>query len=178
MGWHRPAKGGRFGRTGEAIVVLVCEFVVNEDGVSVVLGLQTLLHAGDLVVGDLETRPAVPLEAGGFRQTAEAGDEATRGHGEGIAAIIGTLNGDGQSVGEEQEAPGRGLFVDERRHLGVVSQRCWYWWWRRRCEIFRGGLVRRVGIGEQQELSLVVLWWEGKVLAESGWDELAGVMEG
>lgn len=46
--------------------MLVGKLIVNEDGVGIVFVLETLLHAGDLVFGNLEARPAVPLEACGF----------------------------------------------------------------------------------------------------------------
>jgi hypothetical protein len=68
--------------------VTVGELVVDEDGMRAIFGLEAILHAGDLVLGNLEARPAVPLEAGGLGQAAETGDETARRHGERVLAIL------------------------------------------------------------------------------------------
>lgn len=98
--------------------MLICQLIINEDWVRAILVLETLLHAIDLVLGNLETRPAVPLEGRRLGEAAEAGDETAGRHGEGVAAIIGALDGDGEAVGEEEETAWGGLavFVDDGAH--------------------------------------------------------------
>lgn len=105
----------RVDRTGEAVVMAVGKFVVDEDGVRAVLVLEALLHVLYLVLWHLEARPAVPLEACRLAEAAETGDETARGHGKGVATIVGALDGDGQSVGEQQQAA--------RRRLGLLVGR-------------------------------------------------------
>ena len=80
--------------------------------------LEALLHVIDLVLGDLEAGPAVPLEAGGLAQTAESGDEAAGRHGEVVVAVLGALDGDGEAVGQQQQAAWRGLaaILDDTGH--------------------------------------------------------------
>lgn len=97
--------------TSEAVVVSVCQLIVDEDGMGAILILEASLHAFDFVLRHLETRPAVPLEAGRFAQAAETGDKATGRHGEAIAAIVGALDGDGQTVRQQEEAARIGLSV-------------------------------------------------------------------
>jgi hypothetical protein len=89
----------------------VGQFIVDEYRMSVVLVFQAALHAVDLVFRNLKARPAIPLEAGRFAEAAEASDKATRRHGEAVAAIVGALDGDGQSVREEEETARVGLSV-------------------------------------------------------------------
>jgi hypothetical protein len=107
------------GRTRESVIVLICQLIINEHRMRPIFLLETLLHAIDLVLGHLETRPAVPLERCGLRETAETGDEAAGGHGEAVAAIFGAFDGDGESVGEEEEATRDGLtsLVDDGGHI-------------------------------------------------------------
>ncbi|CRK33032.1 hypothetical protein BN1708_005977 [Verticillium longisporum] len=116
-------------RVGEAVVVAVGEVVVDEDGVGAVFVLEALLHASDFCLGNLEARPAVPLEARGFGQTAEASDETAGRHGELIVAIFLALDGDGQAVRQQEETTGRsGVLLEESRH-GVcvfVSDAAWF----------------------------------------------------
>lgn len=97
--------------TSKAVIMSVGKFVVDKDGMSAVLVLKTALHAFDLIFWDLKTRPAIPLEAGRFAEAAEAGDKATRRHGEAVASIVGALDGDGKSVREEEETAGAGRSV-------------------------------------------------------------------
>lgn len=77
----------------------VGELIVDKDWVRAVLVLQTLLHAIYFVDWNFQSRPPVPLKAGRFAEATEAGDKATRRHGECVAAIVGPLDSDGQSVG-------------------------------------------------------------------------------
>lgn len=55
----------------------VCKLIINEDRVGAIFVLEPLLHALDLVVGNLEAGPAIPLEARGLAETAEASDKST-----------------------------------------------------------------------------------------------------
>lgn len=68
----------RIQHTREAIVVAVGEIIVYEDRMSTILVLEAVAHAIDFCFWDLETRPAIPLEACSLRESAEAGDEAAR----------------------------------------------------------------------------------------------------
>lgn len=124
--------------TRESVVVAIRKLVIDEDGMSAVLVLEALPHAVDLVLRDLEAGPAIPLEAGGLAQAAQASDKATRRHGKAVAAILGALDGDGQAVGEEQQAARDGLvaFVDGAGHVGNV--------WR--------SAVVRLGVSESRQI--------------------------
>lgn len=110
------------GHTCETIVVAVCDLVVDEDWVRTILIVETLRHVLNLILGDLEARPSVPLEIGGLAEATEASDKTARGHGEAVFAIFGALDGDGKTVGEQQEAPGGvdgvGHFGLQRRSMG------------------------------------------------------------
>lgn len=55
----------------------VRKLIINEDRVGAIFVLEPLLHAVDLVVGNLEAGPTIPLEARGLAETAEAGDKST-----------------------------------------------------------------------------------------------------
>lgn len=79
--------------TGEAIVVLVGEIVVNKDRVSIALLLQTVLDEIDLALWNLQTGPTVPFVGHGLGQAAQTSDQATRRHGEVVLAIVGALDG-------------------------------------------------------------------------------------
>lgn len=104
--------------TRKAVVVTISQLIVNEYGNSVVLLLQALLHAGGLGLGDFQARPSVPLELCSLGQAAQTSDETARGHGEGILAVIGALDGDGKTVGDEEQAAGAGAFlVDDTGHF-------------------------------------------------------------
>jgi len=112
--------------------VAIGQLVVNKHRDGIVLGLQPLPHRPGLGLWDLESGPAVPLEARRFGQAAQAGDEATRGHGEGVLAIVGALDGDGQAIGY-QEKTADGLVVNEAGHgdpkvgfgLGIGDKEWW-----------------------------------------------------
>lgn len=86
--------------TGKSIVVAIGEFIVDKHRHGTVFILQTLLHDGDLRLGDFQAGPAIPLEGGGFGQATQATDQSTGGHGKVITAILGALDGDGQTVGD------------------------------------------------------------------------------
>ena len=104
--------------TRKPVVVSVGGLVVDKDGVRAIFVLETLLHSIDFVRRHFESRPAIPLEARRFAKTTETSDEAARRHGEGVGAIVASLDGDGQSVGQKQQAAGSGLCVRfHRRHL-------------------------------------------------------------
>src|SRR4051794_39066387 len=100
--------------TGEAVVMSIGKFIIDEHGMGTILLLETALHAIDLVFGNLEPRPSIPLKASGFAEAAEASYEATRRHGETITAIFGALDCDRQTVGEKKQAAGNGLVVGAR----------------------------------------------------------------
>lgn len=89
--------------TREAIVVTICQLVINEHWHSVILLLQALLHNGNLLLRDLQTGPAVPLEGRGLGQATQSADQATGGHGEVIATIIRSLDGDWKPIGDEEQ---------------------------------------------------------------------------
>jgi len=91
-------------RTRKAVVVAIGQFVVDEHGDRIVLFLQLLPHGPGIGLGHLEAGPAVPLETCGLGQPTEARDQAPRGHGEGVLAIVGALDGDWQAVGDEEQA--------------------------------------------------------------------------
>lgn len=99
------------------------ELVVDKYWVRAVFVLQALLHVGDFVVRDFETRPSVPLEASGLAEAAKAGDQAAGGHGECVAAVIGALDGDGETVREEEE-PAVDFWRKAICDTGVCSH-CW-----------------------------------------------------
>lgn len=95
------------------------QFVVDEDGMSVVLVLEAALHVGDLGLGHLQARPAIPLEAGGLGEPAQAGDESAGRHGKGVVPIFRSLDGDGEPVGQEQQATGRcRILLEKSGHVG------------------------------------------------------------
>lgn len=74
--------------TREAVVVTVGQLIVEHDWDCIVVVLELLLEGADLVLCNLQSRPAVPLEQGGFGQAAQATDKTTRGHGELELALI------------------------------------------------------------------------------------------
>lgn len=84
------------------------QIIVNEDGMGAVLFLQLVRDLLDVALGDLEARPSIPLEAGGFAETTKTGDETSRGHGEVVLAIIFGLDGNGKAIGDQQKSAGRG----------------------------------------------------------------------
>lgn len=88
-------------RTRKAVVVAVGQLIIDKNWMRAVLFLEALLHALDLAVGDLEAGPSVPLEAGCLAKPTQTSDETARRHGKRIAAILGALDSDGQTVGEQ-----------------------------------------------------------------------------
>ena len=90
-------------RTCKSIVMSISKLVVNENWMGAVLVLESLLHAIHLIVRNFETWPAVPLEACCFPQTTQTSDKPSGRHGEGVAAIIGPLDGNRQPVGQKQQ---------------------------------------------------------------------------
>ena len=56
------------------------KFIIDKDGDGVVLVLEPLGENTNLMFGHLQPRPTVPLESGGFGQTTQAGNKATRRH--------------------------------------------------------------------------------------------------
>ena len=89
----------------------ICQLIVDKNRMGAIIILETLLHGLQLVLGHLQAGPAVPLEAGGLAKTAQASDEAAGRHREVVGAIFGALDGDGKTVGEEEQAAGSGLAV-------------------------------------------------------------------
>lgn len=82
----------------------VCELVIEHDGYGIVFALKLVLEACNLILWDLETRPTIPLEGGGFRETTQTTDQSSRRHGHLVLALICALDGDGQTVGDKEEA--------------------------------------------------------------------------
>lgn len=80
----------------------ICELIIEHNRHGIVLLLKLFLETGHLVLGDLEAWPTIPLEGGGFGQSAQATDQSSRGHGHFVLALIGALDGDGQAIGDEQ----------------------------------------------------------------------------
>jgi hypothetical protein len=109
------------GLTREAVVVAVCELVVEHDGHGVVLVLELRVERLDLVLGHLEARPAVPLERRRLGEPAQPADQAARGHGHVVLSLVGALDGNGQAVRDQQQAAllRLGALQLGWRHLGV-----------------------------------------------------------
>ena len=74
------------------------QLVVEHDGYSVVLILELGGEGGDLVLWDLKTGPAIPLEGRCLGQSTQTTDQTSRGHGHLELAFIGALDGDGQTI--------------------------------------------------------------------------------
>lgn len=74
--------------TGEAVVVAVGQVVVEHDGNRVEVVLKLLPQVANLVLWDLKTGPAIPLESGRFGETAQAADESSGGHAEIVLALV------------------------------------------------------------------------------------------
>lgn len=106
--------------TGKAVVVSVGEFVFDKNRHGAVLVQESLAHGLLFGLWHFETGPPVPLELCGFGEAAEAGDEAARRHGEAVLAIFGALDGDGQAIGDEEQATARGgrVLVGRRHSAG------------------------------------------------------------
>ena len=94
--------------TRKTVIMTISQLIVNKYGNGVVFLLQALLHAGGLGLGNFQARPSVPLELCSLGQAAQASDETAGGHGESVLAVIGALDGDGKTVGNEQQAAGAG----------------------------------------------------------------------
>lgn len=84
--------------------MLVRQIVVDKDRVCIALFLEPFLHVADLILWYLQTGPAVPLVRHCFGEAAETGDQAARGHGEVVRAIISSLDGKWQTVGDDEQA--------------------------------------------------------------------------
>lgn len=87
--------------TRKTVVMSIGQLVVNKDWMCVVLVLETVGHAIDLVLGDFDSRPSIPLKGGCFAETTETSYQSTGRHGKGVAAIIRSFDGDGETVGEQ-----------------------------------------------------------------------------
>jgi hypothetical protein len=85
---HIRFDAGQAGLTREAIVVPISQLIVNKNWVRIVLFLQPLLHGSNLCFWYLQTRPSVPFESCCLGHAAQPSNQTTRGHGEGIVAII------------------------------------------------------------------------------------------
>lgn len=79
------------------------QLIINKNRNSPVLIVQAFLHHRYLFLGNLQTRPSIPAERRGLGQAAQAADQAAGRHGKIIFAVIRTFDGDGQSVGNEQQ---------------------------------------------------------------------------
>lgn len=111
----------------------VCELIVEHDGYRIVFLLKLVLEVGHLIVWNLEARPAIPLEGGCLGQPAQTTDQAPRGHGHLILALIGALDGDGQAVRYEQQTALARLLSHEL--CGFVCHFCGVYVWRIRARI-------------------------------------------
>lgn len=87
-----------FLRTGEAVVVSICQIVVDKDRNSIIVLLQLLLEYIDLVERHLQARPPIPLKLRCLGQAAETAHETPRGHGGLIFALARAGDGDGQPI--------------------------------------------------------------------------------
>lgn len=82
----------------------VGKVVIQHNGDSVVLRLELILESAYLILGNFHSWPAVPLESSCLGHSAKAANETTRRHGEVVLALIGALDGDGETIGDEQQA--------------------------------------------------------------------------
>jgi hypothetical protein len=78
--------------------VAVGKLIVEHDGDGIVLVLELGGEGRNLVLWDLETRPAVPLEGRCLGQSTQTTDQTSGGHGHLELAFIGALDGDGQAI--------------------------------------------------------------------------------
>jgi len=100
----------------------VRELIVKHDRYRVVFLLELVVQGLCLVLGDFKSGPAIPLEGGSLGESAQTADQSSRGHGHVVLALIGALDGDGQSIRHEQQTSLRRLGLLEGcgrvRHLG------------------------------------------------------------
>lgn len=94
----------------------VSQLVVDKDGNSAIFHLELLAHGFRLGVRHLQPGPTVPFELGRLGQSTETGDQASRGHGKSVGAIIGALDGDGEAVGDEKKTALDLRFLHEGGH--------------------------------------------------------------
>lgn len=120
----------------------VCELVVEHDGDGIVLLLELVVQALGLVLWHLESGPAIPLEGRRLCQAAQTADQSTRGHGHVVLALIGALDSDGKTVGDEEKASFRGL--GPYKPCGFVGHVC---------EVCAGAVWRGSGLEEGSRLS-------------------------
>lgn len=102
----------------------VGKLVVDKHWMGAVFVLETLPHVLYFVIWHFQAWPAIPLEASRLAKATQPSHEAARGHGKGVAAIVGAFDGDGQTVGEQQQASwcGRRLAVGRSRHFAAVGR--------------------------------------------------------
>lgn len=90
-------------RVGKAVVVAVCDVVVEVDSLAGVLIHEAAVDEGSVLGGDEEARPADPGEGHGFFAAGEGGDEPAGGHLEVVLALGILVDGDGETVGDDDE---------------------------------------------------------------------------
>jgi hypothetical protein len=95
---ERPEDGVR-----KAVIVTVCNVVVEVYCLTRVLLHKTLVNYGSVLWGDVETRPANPNETHRLFGSGEGGDEAARGHFEVIFALIILGDGNRKTIGDHDE---------------------------------------------------------------------------
>lgn len=81
----------------------ICDVVVEVDGLAGVLVHEAFIDDGTILWGDEEAGPADPGERHGFLGAGEGGDESTGGHFEVVFALGIFGDGDGETVGDDDE---------------------------------------------------------------------------
>ena len=112
-------------RVGEAVVVLVCDIVVEIDGQAGILFHEPLVDDGAVLVGDEEARPSNPSKVDGSLEAREGRYETSRGHFKVIFALCILGDCDGEAIGDDYEV----LCVSEihfvwKKVAGVRPARC------------------------------------------------------
>ena len=116
---QRPEDGVR-----EAVIVTVCDVVIEVYCLTRVLFLKTLVDYGPFLRGDVETRPADPRETHRLFRSGEGRDEATRGHFEVVFTLSILCDGNRKTIGDDDEVFWGGFGVG-RVGLRKRGVDCW-----------------------------------------------------
>jgi hypothetical protein len=116
---ERPEDGVR-----EAVIVTICNVVVEVYCLTRVLFHKTLVDYGPFLWGDVETRPADPSEAHRLFRSGEGGDKAARGHFEVVFTLSILCDGNWKTIGDDDEVFWRGFGVG-RVGLRKRGVDCW-----------------------------------------------------
>ena len=87
----------------EAIVVTVCDVVVEVYCLTRVLFLKALVDDDPFLWGDVETRPADPSETHRLFRSGEGGDKSARGHFEVVFTLRILCDGNRKTIGDYDE---------------------------------------------------------------------------